>query len=67
MPWKNVTQMDEKTRFVELAQTDRFTISSLCEESGISQKTGHEGLERYAEAGMEALRERSHRPPRFPR
>ena len=66
MPWKNVTQMDEKMRFVSLAQTDRFTISSLCEQFGISRKTGHKWLERYQTGGMEGLRERSHRPQRFP-
>ncbi len=42
-------------RFVSLAQTDRFTISSLCEQFGISRKTGHKWLERYREAGMEGL------------
>jgi transposase-like protein len=41
MPWRNVAQMDEKTRFVALAQTDRFTISGLCEQFGINRKTGH--------------------------
>ena len=66
MPWKNVTQMDEKMRFVSLVQTDRFTISSLCEQFGISRKTGHKWLGRYQEGGMKALAERSHRPQRFP-
>jgi transposase-like protein len=41
MPGKRVTQMDEETRFVALAQTDRVTISSLCEQFGINRKTGH--------------------------
>ena len=66
MPWKKVTQMEEKMRFVSLVQTDRFTISSLCEQFGISRKTGHKWLERYREGGMEGLGERSHRPHRFP-
>ncbi|MBL9208038.1 MAG: helix-turn-helix domain-containing protein [Opitutaceae bacterium] len=58
--------MDEKMRFVSLVQTDRFTISSLCEQFGISRKTAHKWLGRYQEGGMEALGERSHRPRRFP-
>ena len=66
MRWKKVTQMEEKMRFVSLAQTDRFTTSSLCEQFGISRKAGHKWLERYREAGMEGFGERSHRPHRFP-
>lgn len=58
--------MDKKIRFVSLAQTDRFTISSLCEQFGISRKTGHKCLERYQQGGTEALVERGHRPRRFP-
>jgi len=40
MPWKNITSMEEIIRFVMLAQTDRFTITELCEQFGISRKTG---------------------------
>ena len=47
-----VTQMDEITRFVILAQTDRFTITELCEQFGISRKTGYKHLERYAANGL---------------
>jgi hypothetical protein len=41
MPWKPVTSMEEITRFVLLAQSGRFTITDLCEQSGISRKTGY--------------------------
>jgi len=41
MPWQTITPMDEITRFVLLAQTDRFTITDLCEQFGISRKTGY--------------------------
>ena len=66
MPWKNVTHMDEITRFVMLAETDRFTITDLCEQFGISRKTGYKHLERYEADGLKGLRERSHRPHCFP-
>jgi hypothetical protein len=46
MPWKNVTHMEEINRFVILAQSDRFTITELCEQFGISRKTGYKHLER---------------------
>ncbi len=48
MPWQNVTPMEEIIRFVTLAQTDRFTVTDLCEQFGISRKTGYKHLERYA-------------------
>ncbi|MDD2764648.1 MAG: leucine zipper domain-containing protein [Opitutaceae bacterium] len=58
--------MEEKHRFVTLAQTDRFTITDLCEQFGISRKTGYKHLERYVGAGLKGLQPRSHRPHRFP-
>lgn len=66
MPWQNVTPMEEIIRFVSLAQTDRFTITDLCEQFGISRKTAHKHLQRYAAGGWKALQPRSHRPHSFP-
>lgn len=66
MPWKNVTTMDEIIRFVSLAQTGRFTVSELCEQFGISRKTGYKHLGRYGTDGLKGLEQRSHRPHRFP-
>ncbi|MGH8021850.1 MAG: integrase core domain-containing protein [Opitutaceae bacterium] len=58
--------MEEITRFVLLAQTDRFTVTDLCEQFGISRKTGYKHLERYAAAGLKGLEARSHRAHTFP-
>ena len=66
MPWKNVTPMEEIIRFVLLAQTDRFTVTDLCEQFGISRQTGYKHLERYAVEGLKGLQVRSHRPHQFP-
>ena len=66
MPWQNVTPMEEIIRFVLLAQTERFTITELCEQFGISRKTGYKHLERYAATGLKGLQARSHRPHQFP-
>jgi hypothetical protein len=66
MPWENITSMEEIIRFVMLAQTDRFTITELCEQFGISRKTGYKHLERYAANGLKGLQVRSHRPCEFP-
>lgn len=66
MPWKNVTHMEEINRFVILAQSDRFTVTELCDQFGISRKTGYKYLERYAAEGLKGLAVRSHRPHQFP-
>ena len=60
MPWKNVTTMEDQiTRFIMLAQSARFTITELCEQFGISRKTGYKHLERYALSGLKGLQPRS--------
>ena len=66
MSWKTVNPMDELIRFVRLAQSGRFTVSELCEQFGISRKTGYKHLERYAADGFKGLAVRSHRPHQFP-
>lgn len=58
--------MEEIIRFVMLARSDRFTVTDLCEQFGISRKTGYKHLERYAAAGLKGLQARSHRPLAFP-
>jgi hypothetical protein len=58
--------MDEIIRFVMLARSARFTVSELCEQFGISRKTGYKHLERYAADGLKGLAVRSHRPHQFP-
>jgi transposase InsO family protein len=66
MPWKTTTPMEEAIRFAVLAQSGRFTVRELCEQFGISRKTGYKHLERYAEGGAKALAPRSSRPHRSP-
>lgn len=66
MPWNQITTMEEITRFVMLAQSDRYSVTELCEQFGISRKTGYKHLERYAVSGLKGLQPRSHRPHHFP-
>jgi putative transposase len=66
MPWKSITPMEEIARFVTLARSDRFTITDLCEQFGISRRTGYKHLGRFAAEGMPGLQPRSHRPHTFP-
>ncbi len=41
MAWKKVSPMEEKMRFVSLAESGRFEFVGLCREFGISRKTGY--------------------------
>ena len=59
-----MSQTEEKHRFVELAKSDRYTITELCEEFGISRKTGHKWLYRFASNGAAGLEEHSRAPKR---
>jgi len=54
--------MEQKQRFIHLAQSGHFTVTELCAEFGIARKTGHKWLERYAAGGLEGLAERSRAP-----
>jgi transposase len=58
--------MEEINRFAVLAKGGPFTITDLCEQFGISRKTGYKHLERYAAEGVRGLQPRSHRPHQFP-
>src|SRR5690606_24150012 len=66
MRWQKVTIMEEINRFVILANSGRFSVSELCLQFGISRKTGHKYLARYAAHGLAGLQPRSHRPHQFP-
>lgn len=64
MPWKEQRIMDEKVRFVSrLLEGERMT--TLCEEFGISRKTGYKIFERYKNYGHDAFTDRSRRPVRY--
>lgn len=45
MPWKTVLPMEERLSFSVLARQGQQSLSSLCEEFGISRKTGYKGVE----------------------
>jgi putative transposase len=61
MPWKECHVMDERMRFVaRLLEGD--TMSAVCEDFGISRKTGYKIYERYKDVGVRGLTDRSRRP-----
>jgi transposase len=64
MPWKASSVMEERLRFVaRLLEGEPMT--DLCQEFGISRKTGYKIFTRYQEHGCAALTDRSRRPVRY--
>lgn len=63
MPWKECHVMDERLRFVGRL-LDGEKMARLCEEFGISRKTGYKIFDRYRDAGVLGLTDRSRRPYR---
>jgi putative transposase len=52
MPWKECHVMDERLRFVARL-LEGETMVALCEEFGISRKTGHKIYQRYRQIGVQ--------------
>lgn len=61
MPWKVIGPVEQKMEFVVRWKAGE-RVKDLCREFGISEKTGHKLLGRYAERGIEGLNEQSRRP-----
>ena len=66
MPWKRVEPMNQRTEFVLRAiKTENFR--ELCQEYGISPKTGYKWKERFLEQGLSGMAELSRKPKSSPR
>ncbi len=62
MPWREVCSMDEKMRFIGAVLAGEESMTALCEEHGISRKTGYQLYRRYLAEGPKGLQERSRAP-----
>src|SRR6185503_11225022 len=66
MPWKAMEPMNQRTEFVLGAlKTDNFR--ALCQEYGISPKTGYKWKERFISDGVSGMGEHSRRPKKSPK
>ena len=63
MPWKECHIVDERVRFVRRL-VDGESMTTLCQEFGISRKTGYKIFQRYQHIGVRGLSDRSRRPYR---
>src|SRR5688572_17017950 len=61
MSWK-VGLMSERMKFITLLESGQRSMSSLCQEFGISRKTGYKFAERYESEGVDGLKDRSRAP-----
>jgi putative transposase len=66
MPWEPRCVVSLREEFVGRARSDGCEMTSLCEEFGISRKTGYKWLKRFDEAGLVGLENMSRRPSRSP-
>jgi len=64
MPWKETCAMDEKLLFIADCLKGVLPMVILCEQYGISRKTGYKWLERYRADPERGLLERSRAPRR---
>ena len=61
MPWKECHVVDERTRFVRRL-LEGETMTALCQEFGISRKTGYKILHRVKDLGPDGLRDQPRAP-----
>src|SRR5215475_2728287 len=66
MAWGMKDIAEQRVRFVVAASRGEKTMVSLCQEFEISRPTGYLWRKRYAEQGIQGLKENSRRPQRSP-
>ena len=59
MPWQGVCPMELRMRLVNALLADEDSMTALCEEYGVSRKTGYKWLNRFRAQGPAGLTERS--------
>ena len=66
MPWREVTSVNERVQFVARLKAGE-RMSDLCQEFGISRKTGYKFEQRFEKLGPNGLYDFSRRPKRLAR
>lgn len=59
--------MKERIKLVSLYETGKYTVTELAKEAGVSRKTAHKWLGRFAREGIPGLDDLSRAPHRRPR
>lgn len=66
MPWKEITQVEQRRSFIHTVFLRRKPMVQICAEFQISEKTGYKWLRRYLQEGDQSLEDRSHAPHSIP-
>ncbi len=66
MPWKETDAMKEKRGFIDAMLKQDRPFRELCQEQGISEKTGYKWRKRFLEQGYAGLEEESRAPQKHP-
>ncbi len=66
MPWKETRVMDSRLEFVLRALREEQPFQALCQEYGVSCKTGYKWKQRFLEEGWGGLADLSRKPKRCP-
>jgi transposase InsO family protein len=66
MGWTETCAVDERMRFMMAVEKREESFAAICRRFGVSRKTGYKWLERYDEAGVEGLLDRSRAPHNHP-
>lgn len=66
MPWRETRPMEQRAEFVLKAEKGGVPFRQLCEEFGVSPKTGYKWVERYRAGGIAALHDQSTKPRSSP-
>lgn len=66
MPWRGMSSMDLRRRFVDEYFSQASSMTELCAEYGVSRKTGYKWLWRFEVGGPVALMDATRRPHRSP-
>ncbi len=64
MPWEERSPMELRKEFVVARLRGDCSVASLCEQFGVSRKTGYKWLRRYDQEGTRGLEDRSRAPRR---
>ena len=66
MSWKVESMENQKQQFILLWKTNKFSLSALCRDFGISRPTAYALIERYEKEGWDSLEQLSRRPKSHP-
>jgi len=62
MPWAERKRMSLREEFVHLVETQRVSMTELCQRFQISRKTGYKWVQRFRTEAEAGLADRSRRP-----